>query len=126
MLLKSIIAGIAVFLGGLFGCSKSAAPPAVVSSTTPVAQSKIKDLGILPMTNNNETCVSFGAGRDCRIVPKVLDRNNVQLTLTLESKDADGRTSSLSIVQVVGSQRKPFDISFGGTDFTFTPQIAAE
>jgi hypothetical protein len=126
MLLKSIITGIAVFLAGLFGCSKSAAPAAAANNSAVAAQSKIKDLGIVPMTNNYETCVSFGANRDCRITPKVLDRNNVQLTITIESKGPNGRISGLNVVQVTGSTRKPFDLSVGGMDYTFTPQIAAE
>jgi hypothetical protein len=125
MLFKSIITAITVFLTGLFGCSKSAAPASAASSAA-AAQSKTKDLGVVPMTNHYETCLSFGKGRDCRIIPKVLDHDNLQLTLTLESKGPDGKVTGLSIVQVVGSSRKPFDISVGGTDFTFTPQIVAE
>ena len=125
MLFKSIITAITVFLTGLFGCSKSAAPASAASNAT-VAESKTKDLGVVPMTNNYETCLSFGKNKDCRVVPKLLDHDNIQLTLTFESKGPDGRVSGLSIVQVVGSSRKPFDISIGGTDFTFTPQIVAE
>jgi hypothetical protein len=124
MLFKSIITAITVFLTGLFGCSKSAAPAA--ASTAPAAQSKTKDLGVVSMTNNYETCLSFGAGKDCIIIPKVLDRNNLQLTLTLESKKPNGQISGLSVVQMTGSQQKPFEISIGGTDFTFTPQIVAQ
>jgi len=126
MLLKSIITGIAVFLASFFGCSKTAAPASAASSAPVASQSKIKDLGVVPMTNDYETCISFGAGRDCRIVPKLLGRNNIQLTLTIESKGPNGRTAGLSVVQVVGDARKPFEISLGGTDFTFTPQIVAE
>ena len=116
---------ITVFLTGLFGCSKSAAPASAASSAA-VAQSKTKDLGVVSMTNDYETCLHFGKGKDCRVIPKVLDHGNLQLTLTLESKGPDGRISGLSIVQMVGSSQKPFDISIGGTDFTFTPQIVAE
>jgi len=126
MLLKTIITGIVVFLAGLFGCSKSAAPASAAGSAPVAAQSKIKDLGVLPMTNNYETCVSFDAERDCRIVPKLLDRKNIQLTLIIESKGPNGRTAGLSVVQVVGDARKPFEVSVGGTDYTFTPQIVAE
>jgi hypothetical protein len=123
---KNIITAITVFLAGLFGCSKSTAPVAATTSSAAVAQAKVKNLGVVPLTNHYETCLSFGAGKDCRIVPKVLDRNNVQLTLTLESKKPNGQISGLSVVQMVGDPRKPFEISIGGTDFTFTPQITAE
>jgi len=125
MLFKGIITAITVFLAGLFGCSKSTVPASAASSAT-VAVSKTKDLGVVPMTNDYEICLSFGKGKDCRVVPKVLDHDNIQLTLTLESKGPDGRLSGLSVVQMVGSSRKPFEISIGGTDFTFTPQIVAE
>jgi hypothetical protein len=126
MLFKSIIASITVFLTGLFGCSKSAAPATAASSSAVAIQSKTKDLGVVPMTNNYETCVAFGTNKDCRIIPKVLGRDSIQLTLTIESKGKDGRMAGLSIVQVVGDTRKPFDISVGGIDYTFTPQIASE
>ena len=125
MLFKSIITSIAVFLTGLFGCSKSTVP-AAASTPAPAAESKIKDLGIVPMANDSETCISFGTNKDCRIIPKLLDRDNIQLTMTLESKDPKGRIAGLSVVRVVGNSRKPFQISVGGTDFTFTPQIVAE
>jgi hypothetical protein len=124
MFLKSLITGIAVFLAGLFGCSKTTTPAA--AKTPAAAQPKVKDLGVLAMTNDYETCVSFGPGKDCRIIPKVLGRDSVQLTITIESKGPNGQTSGLSVVQVTGSTSKPFDLSVGGMDYTFTPQIAAE
>jgi hypothetical protein len=124
MLLKGIMAAVAFSLTGLFGCSKPAAPSASAPSAA-VAQSKVKDLGVLQMTNDYETCVKFGANRSARIVPRMIDRHNVRITLTVESKDAAGKTSGLSIVQMTGDAEKQFEISIGDTDFTFTPQIAS-
>lgn len=122
--LKTLITSVTVSLAGFFGCSK-ATPPAATTKA-PAVQSNIKDLGILHMTNNYETDVSFGPGKDGRMIPRILDRRNIQITLTLESRKPDGKTSDLSVVQLTGTTQKPFEVSIGDTDFTFTPQIAAE
>jgi hypothetical protein len=125
MILKGIAAMLAFTLAGFSGCTKSAAP-AVSAKKDGAAQaaSKVKDLGILQMTNHFETCVKFGSSGNCRIVPKMLDRHNVQLTLTLESISHDGKTSGLSVVQLTGKTQQTFEISVGDTDFSFTPQVA--
>ncbi|HEV2318941.1 MAG TPA: hypothetical protein VGV18_04280, partial [Verrucomicrobiae bacterium] len=65
MVLKTLISSMAVSLAGFFGCSK-AVPPSTAAKAASVAQSNVKDLGVLQMTNNYETCVSIGANRDCR------------------------------------------------------------
>jgi hypothetical protein len=122
MVLKSVITSVAVSIGGFFGCSKAAAP--ATAAKAPAAQSNVNDLGILQMTNNYETCVSLGAGKDCRLIPKILDRKNIQITVTYESKKPDGKTTGLSIVELQGTAEKPFEISIGNTDITFTPQVA--
>jgi hypothetical protein len=123
MIVKGFIAAMSFSLAGFFGCSK---PATVSSAKAPqVAQSKIKDLGTLAMTNHYETCVILDKTRDCRIVPKIIGRSNVQLTLTLESKGPNGKPAGLSVVQVMGNPQKQFEVSIGDTDFTFTPQIAA-
>ena len=129
MVLKSLITAVTVFLTSLFGCSKSAAPASTVKNVPAQAQttqSKVKDLGVLTMTNHYETLVKVDKDRDCRIVPNIVDRKNIQLTLTLESKSANGGTSGLSVVQLVGKPQDHFEVSIGDTDFTFTPQIASE
>ncbi|HEX3624395.1 MAG TPA: hypothetical protein VH280_03110 [Verrucomicrobiae bacterium] len=119
---KSVIASLAVSLSGFFGCSKGAAPAAKATTT---AQSTVKDLGIVQMTNNYETCVSIGGGKDCRMIPKLLDRKNIQITVTLESKLPGGKTAGLSVLQLQGSNQKPFEVSVGtNTDFTFIAQVA--
>ena len=122
--MKGIIAAVAFSLTGLFGCTKPAAPAASAPSAS-ASQSKVKDLGILQMTNNYETCVKFSPTRSARIVPRMMDRHNVRITLTVESKDATGKTSGLSIVQMTGDAEKPFELTIGDTDFTFTPEIAS-
>ena len=125
MVLKGIAAVLAFTLAGFSGCTKSAKPVASAKSAD-VAQapSNVKDLGVLQLTNHYETCVKFGPNRNCRIIPTMLDRHNVELTLTVESKSPDGKTSGLSVVQLMGKTLQPFQISIGDTDFSFTPQIA--
>lgn len=122
--LKSVITGLMVSIGGYFGCSKAAAP--TTAAKAPAVQSSVKDLGVLQMTNNYETFVSIGASNDCRMVPKILDRKDIQITVTFESKKSDGRTAGLSVLQLQGQSAKPFEVSVGSTDFTFTPQVAEE
>jgi hypothetical protein len=125
MILKGFITAMAVSLTGLFGCTKTVTPATNAKGAPGVtATSKIKDLGVLELTNHFETSVAFGPHRKCRIVPKMLDRHNLLLTLTVESKSADGTIAGLSVVQVTGKPEQPFEIAIGDTDFSFTPEIA--
>jgi hypothetical protein len=123
MIVKGIIAVLALSLAGFSGCTKTTAPSASAKAGE-AGQSSIKDLGVLQLTNHFETNVKFGPGRSCRIVPKMLDRHSVQLTLTVESKRADGSMAGFSVVQLVGDTGSPFQVAIGSTNFTFTPQIA--
>lgn len=125
--LKGLITGVVVSITGLFGCHKAAAPSATAKGAGLAAESSVKDLGVLQMTNNYEICVSVGVGKDCRMVPKILDRKNIEITVTFESKKRDGTTTGLSVVQLQGTTDKQFEVSIGtNTDFTFTPEVAAE
>ncbi len=121
--LKSVVTGVMVSIGGYFGCSK-ATPP--TTATAAAVQSSVKDLGVLQMTNNYETCVSIGGGNDCRMVPRILGRKDIQITVTFESKKPDGTTTGLSVLQLQGTPAKPFEVSVGSADFTFTAQVADE
>jgi hypothetical protein len=126
MILKGFIAAMALSLTGLFGCTKTVTTASSAKSApgATAAPSKIKDLGVLQLTNHYETSVSFGPHRNCRIVPKMIDRHSVLLTLTVETKSPDGKISGLSVVQVTGKSEQPFEIAIGDTDFSFTPEIA--
>lgn len=127
MVLKSLISSVALSLAGFFGCSKAAPPTTAGKGAPTTAQSTVKDLGILQMTNECETCIRMGAGKDFRLVPKVLGRKDIEITVTYESKKPDGTTAGLSVVQLQGTGEKPFEVSIGtNTDFTFIPQVAAE
>jgi hypothetical protein len=83
-----------------------------------------KNLGELSLTNHYETCVQLGTGKSCRIVPSVIDRNNIRLTMTLESKQANGKTEGLNVVQVITQTGKSFEVAVGDVNLTLTPKLA--
>lgn len=130
----------AISLSGLvpFGCSKTSSSttakkntpsttPTVANSSPAVSTpSNTRDLGELQLTNRYETCVSLGAGRSCTITPKLLDRDNLQLTMALQSKQANGKTAGLIITQVTTRPGKPFEVAIGDMDITITPEIVQE
>jgi hypothetical protein len=122
-----IATAIAVFVTGLLpsSCAK-------ISSTTKAAplanavavDSNEKNLGELSMTNHYETCVQLGIGKSCRIVPSIIDRKNIRLTVTLESKRANGKTEGLNVVQVITQTGKSFEVAVGDMNLTMTPKLA--
>jgi hypothetical protein len=122
-----IATAIAVFVTGLLpsSCTKISG----TTKTAPVAnavavESKDKDLGELSLTNHYETNVQLGNGKSCRIVPSIIDHKNIRLTMTLESKKADGRTEGLNVIQVVTRTGKSLEVAVGGLNLTLTPELA--
>jgi len=85
-----------------------------------------RNLGDLEMTNYYEACVELGAGKSCRITPKIINHKNLQLTMALESREADGKTTGLSVTQVVAQPGKSLKVAVGGMNLTLTPKLAAE
>jgi hypothetical protein len=100
----------------------------VVANPNPAVStpSSAKDLGELTLTNRYETCINLGAGRSCTITPKLLDRNSLQLTMALQSKQANGKTAGLIITQVITRPGQPFEVAVGDIDITLTPEIVQE
>ena len=111
-------------------CSKStkASKPAtaVSSGTNAPSPANIKDLGELQLTNLCETRIELGEGKSCTIKPMRIDRRNVQLTMSFETKAADGKVKGLNVMNVVTKPDQPFEVNFGGMDLTLTPQFAKE
>ena len=130
----------AISLSGLvpFSCSKTSTsttakpqaprPRPVVTNSAPVlpVSANAKALGELDLTNRYETCVELGAGRSCLITPKLLDKDNVQLTVVLQSKTGDGKTAGFSVTQVVTHPGQPFEVAVGDTNITLTPNIVEQ
>ena len=121
----------AISLGGLVpsSCSKTpAAQPhaAAVGTNAAAASSKIKDLGVIQLTNHYETEIALGPGKNCTITPQLLDRRNLQLTLSFDSKSPDGKPTGLCVTRVVAQPNQPFDITVNDVDLTFTPRLVTE
>jgi len=130
----------AISLSGLLpsSCSKHStstaakqhAPPPtpVVANTNPPVStpSNAKDLGELALTDRHETRIELGGGRSCTITPKLLDRDKLQLTLTLQSRGTDGKTTGFIVSQVTTRPGQPFEAAVGNMDITLTPEIVQE
>ena len=102
----------------------------VVTNTPAVpavsVSSRTRDLGALLLTNRCETHIQLGGGKSCAITPLVLGNKQLQLTMVLESKMADGKPQGLTIMKVTTPPDQQFEVNFGGLSLTLTPQLAAE
>lgn len=131
MWITKIFTAVLVALTGLLpsSCTKAKSPSAQkqapsVSIVTSSENYTNKDLGALELTNHYETCIDLGAGKSCTITPDQIGRSNLQLTMSLESKNADGKTKDLSVVQVTARTGKPFEVAVGDMNLTLTPLLA--
>jgi len=128
----------AISLSGLIpsSCTKtfsarakhSPGPNSAVANTNSLASSpgNNKDLGQLELINRHETCIDLGAGRSCLIFPNLLSRDSLQLTMSFQTKKADGKTQGLVVTQVTTRPGKPFEMAVGGMNITLTPEISQE
>jgi hypothetical protein len=121
-----ITAILAISLTGLLPSSCSKTHPADAKADVAAVPVNVRNLGELSLTNHCETRVQLGAGKSCTITPKVVDRSNVRLTLTMESKKADGHTDGLIVTEVIVSQGKPFEVTIDGLDISLTPDVLAK
>ena len=131
-------AAVAALLAGLLltGCHKNASVPQQKTSSPGISANAgsgktetntiSRNLGAVTLTNHFETCVKFGAGKDCVFTPKMIDSHNVQITVAVESKTVSGKTHDLSVTQVVTRVGKPFEVAVGDFSLSLTPNIAAE
>lgn len=119
---------LAVTLTGLLpsSCSKTHPPDAKpAKAAVTVTPANVKNLGELILTNHYETRIELGAGKSCTITPKVLDKNNVQLTMAVESLNSKGHTAGFSVAEVVASRGKPFEVAVGELNISLTPNVAS-
>ena len=91
-------------------CSKNSAKPSASAEAAAAA-----DPSQLVLTNGMETTVDLGAGKSCRIKPVIVDKQNVQLTLTLETKLVNGKIGSFSVAQTTTPNGQALAIKVGGT-----------
>ncbi len=111
-----VLTNAAATLGTNAAPADTNAPPAPVHS-------RGKDLGVVQFTNRCELELQVGDGKSCTIKPLLLGPQRLQLTMTLESKMADGKTRGLKIVTVVAKPNQEFEVDFGSLVFTLTPQL---
>jgi hypothetical protein len=121
------------FLAGLLpaSCHKETAHPqapapvvAIAGSTNTVnAKSFDRKIGEIALTNLNETYVQFSTGENFTLTPKMLDKRNVRITLSVESKDAYGDPHDFAVTQVVTEPGKPLEVAVGGYNLSFTPKV---
>jgi len=90
------------------------------------APSRTRDLGVLQFTNRCEAHIQLDESKSCTITPVLIDRQNLQLTMVLETKMADGKIQGLKITKVVAKLDQQFEVNFGGLALTLTPQMAPE
>ena len=82
-----------------------------------------QDLGVVLFTNRIESQLRVGEGKSCTVKPLLLDPHRLQLTMTLESKLADGKTRGIKILTVMAKPNQPFEVDFGNLVFNLTPQV---
>lgn len=129
MWFAKILSALLVALTGLLPSScttvkNSSAQKNVPSVESASVSATNKNLGELSLTNHYETCVNLGAGKSCTIKPTQLDRSNLRLTMSVQSKGANGRTMDFSVVQVVAKAGKPFEVAVGDMNLTLTPRLS--
>ena len=109
-------------------CTKAKSPSAqhVTSGEVVSGSATNKNLGELSLTNHYETCVNLGAGKSCTIKPTLISRDNLQLTMAVESKSSNGKTRDLSVVQIITKTGKPFEVAVGDMNLTLTPKLSGD
>jgi len=126
--MSHIVTSVTVFITGLLpaSCHKTAptaatAPSAVTASAS--VTNSIHDLGELTLTNHYETCVRLGDGKNCTLMPRLVGRNNVELTVSFQTFTPAGQTLGMTVTQVTGKPGKPMEIALGDYQVSFTPKI---
>ena len=65
-------------------------------------------------------------GKDCLVTPKILDGHNVQITLTVETRNNAGKIIDLTMAQVSTRDGQPLEVAVGGYKLALTPVVARE
>jgi hypothetical protein len=84
------------------------------------------DIGEVALTNHYETCVQLGNGKECILVPKLVDKGNAEITLTFESKTSAGKIQDMIVTQVDAKSGDPVEVALGDYKLTLTPNIVSE
>ena len=126
--ISHIATSITVFVTGLLpmSCHKvapKAATPVTVITMSANATNTLHNLGEISLTNHCETSVPLGGGKNCLLVPRMVDSRNLELTVSLESRTSAGQTLDLTVTQVTTKSGKPLEIALGDYQLSFTPKM---
>ena len=102
------------------------APPEVTNTSPVLLNPRGRNLGVVLLTNRIETRIDLGDGKSCTIKPLSADAQHLHITMTLETKLADGKTRGLKIMSVLARTNQPFQVDFGSLALILTPQLATE
>lgn len=123
-----------VFLTGLLpaSCHKTTGHDKAVPPTTAVLKTNATlnlitgNIGQIALTNRSEVSVLFANGASCTLTPKVVDSQNIQITLALETRKEDGDTKEFAVKQVVAQDGKQMEVAVGNMNISFTPVLAGK
>jgi hypothetical protein len=128
--ISHIAATITAFVTGLLpmSCHHKATPtsgatPTTVITMTANSTNTLHNLGELSLTNHYETRVQLGGGKNCLLVPRMVDGRTMELTVSLESRTTAGKTLGLTVTQVTTKSGKPLELALGDYQLAFTPKM---
>ncbi len=90
------------------------------------AKLNARDLGELTLTNHYERRVSVGRNQNCLVVPRVVDRSSVELTLSLETRTPAGKVHDLTVTHITTKTGKPLEGAVGDFKFSLTPMLVSQ
>ncbi|MGA2869484.1 MAG: hypothetical protein ABSF34_10025 [Verrucomicrobiota bacterium] len=144
--LSQIVAGISALVTALVPMScqhkapptQASPPPSAAAVTATNAtnsttvnnslpgDSTIHDLGEVALTNHYERCIQLGGGKECILLPKLVDSKNAELTVTYESRTPAGQIHDMIIAQVDAKVGEPTEVTLGDFQMTLKPDISSE
>jgi|SRR5450756_1525998 len=129
--ISHIATSIAVFVTGLMpmSCHKTATQtttPVTVTTVTVNSTNILHNLGEVSLTNHCETRVQLGGGKNCLLVPRMVDSRNFELTVSLESRSTAGKTLEMTVTQVTTKSGKALELAVGDYQLSFTPKMQVQ
>lgn len=85
-----------------------------------------RELGELTLTNHYERSINLGHNKNCLVVPRVIDRSSVELTLSLETRTPAGKVHDLTVTQITTKTGKPLEVAVGDFKFSMTPMLVTQ
>lgn len=116
MRLKSFITLNTVLLAAIFvvSCSKVAKPP--------VAETKIKDFGVIEFSANTPTHLNLDSNQDCVITARP-DPNGIRLSVMIQTTNNEGTLTQTNLPEVTPLSGMRTYFSVNGVTFKLTPKL---